>query len=306
VNKADQLAWEARLRRPAAYAAIAAAVLGLASFVVTRTIFEDRPNIGATPDAFLSINESPDTLIGGTVVGAVSTLLLILVFYFLFRATIHRSPTIPRWFVYLIFAGPPLYAIAQVIGAFDQVDVAEQFVNGDYSFEDANADETPDLTQCPAIRGDLGDACADELARDNRDSPNGAVVFLSLVGPILVAFLFVMLPLRARRAGLLSPFMGILGVLSGVLLVLPLLPPVILQAFWLAALGALFLGRWPGGTGPAWETGEADPWPSPAQRRGLLGPRGKAAADEADAEPGAPLDPEPPPERPSSRKRKRK
>jgi hypothetical protein len=306
VNKADQLAWEARLRRPAAYAAIAAAVLGLVSFVVTRTIFEDRPRTGATPDAFLSINEAPNTLIGGTLVGAVATLLLVLVFYFLFRATIHRTPTIPRWFVYLIFAGPPLYAIAQVIGAFDQVDVAEQFVNGDYSFPDADPDEQPNLRECPAIRGELGDACADELAQENRDSPNPALVFLSLAGPILVAFLFVMLPLRARRAGLLSPFMGILGVLSGVLLVLPVLPPVILQAFWLGALGALFLGRWPGGPGPAWATGEADPWPSPARRRGLMGAREDAATDEADVEPDGTLDPEPPPERPSSRKRKRR
>jgi hypothetical protein len=304
VNKTDQLAWEARLRRPAAYAAIAAAVLGLVGFVVTRTIFEDRPNTGSTPDAFISINESPGALIGGTVVGALSTLLLIFVFYFLFRATVHRTATIPRWFVYLIFAGPPLYAIAQVIGAFDQVDVAEQFVNGDYSFPDADAGESPNLTECPAIRGALGDACADELADVNRESPNAALVFLSLVGPILVAFLFVMIPLRARRAGLLSPFMGILGVLSGVLLVLPLLPPVILQAFWLGALGALFLGRWPGGPGPAWESGEPDPWPSPAQRRGLLGPRGGAPADQA--EPDAPAEPEPPPARPSSRKRKRK
>jgi len=306
VNKADQLAWEARLRRPAAYAAIAAAVLGLVSFVVTRAIFEDRPGIGSTPDAFLSINESPGTLIGGTVVGAVATLLLVFVFFFLFRATIHRTPTIPRWFVYLIFAGPPLYAIAQVIGAFDQVDVAEQFVDRAYSFEDADPKETPNLTECPAIRGELGDACADELAQDNRESPNAALVFLSLVGPILVAFLFVMLPLRARRAGLLSPFMGILGVISGVLLVLPVLPPVILQAFWLGALGALFLGKWPGGRGPAWETGEPDPWPSPAQRRGLMGSRGKPGADEADVEPDGTVDPEPPPERPSSRKRKRR
>ena len=41
---------------------------------------------------------------------------------------------------------------------------------------------------------------------------------------MLVAFLFVMLPLRARRVGLMSPFMGILGVIAGILLVLPLLP----------------------------------------------------------------------------------
>ena len=40
--------------------------------------------------------------------------------------------------------------------------------------------------------------------------------------------------------------------------------------FWLGALGGLFPGRWPGGRGPAWETGEPDPWPTPERRMGLL------------------------------------
>lgn len=313
MSKTDQLEWEARLRLPAALAAFGAALLALLGFVVTRSIYEDRPGVLAGPDGLLSINESPGVLIAGSAIGAVATLLLGFVFFYLFRATLQRTPTLPRWFVYLIIAGPPLYAVAQVVGALDQIDLAETFADRSYSFEDANPQDSPDLTQCPAIRGDLGDACADELAQDSRQSPNPVLIFLSLVGPILVAFLFVMLPLRARRAGLLSPFMSILGVLCGILLVLPVLPPVILQAFWLGAIGALFLGKWPGGRGPAWETGEADPWPSPARRRGLAGPGDKdaaaepdAARGEADVEPDGSVDEEPPPERPSSRKRKRK
>ncbi len=118
------------------------------------------------------------------------------------------------------------------------------------------------------------------------------------------AFLFVMLPLRARRAGLLSQFMGILGVIAGALMVLRLMPlvPEVTQAFWLGAIGALYLGNWPGGRGPAWETGEPDPWPSASQRRG------QAPEDEAEAEapPAETAEPEPTPQRPSSRKRRRK
>jgi hypothetical protein len=79
----------------------------------------------------------------------------------------------------------------------------------------------------------------------------------------------------------------------------------VIQAFWLGALGALFLGRWPGGRGPAWESGEAEPWPSAAQRRGLKPmPGQEKAPDELD--PSAPPEPEPVPERPASRKRRRK
>ena len=61
---------------------------------------------------------------------------------------------------------------------------------------------------------------------------------LSLAGSVATAFLFVMLPLRARRAGLMSQFMAILGVVAGALMVLKLMPliPEIIQAFWLAAL----------------------------------------------------------------------
>jgi len=131
-------------------------------------------------------------------------------------------------------------------------------------------------------------------------------LFVGLLGPVLLAFLFVMMPLRARRVGLLSPFMSILGILAGILLVLPVLPPVILQAFWLGAVGALFLGKWPGGRGPAWATGEAQPWPSAARRRGAAAPDAGEPAGEADVEPDGTVDPEPVPERPSSRKRKRK
>jgi hypothetical protein len=312
VSTQDQLDWEARLRRPVAFAAFGAGLLLLVGTVLFQSILEDRPGVRALPDFLLSVNDSPGPLIASAVIQGLAALLLMLVFYYLFRATVHRSPTVQRWFVYLIFLGPAMYALSQVIGAVDRIDVAEMFADQAYAFEDADRSEDPDLTECPAIRGELGEACAEELLRDNS---SGATVFLSLGGSVLVAFLFVMLPLRARRAGLLSPFMSILGVITGVLLVLQILPlvPVVIEAFWLGAVGALILGNWPGGRGPAWESGEAEPWPTPAQRRGLLVPRGEAADEagrepegapepEAEAEPGA----EPEPERPSSRKRKRK
>jgi hypothetical protein len=107
--------------------------------------------------------------------------------------------------------------------------------------------------------------------------------------------------------------MAILGVIAGALMVLRLMPlvPEIIQAFWLGAMGALFLGLWPGGRGPAWETGQPDPWPSAAQRRGLV-PAGAASEEGGGGGPSTPSasadtpDPEPAPQRPSSRKRRRK
>jgi hypothetical protein len=110
--------------------------------------------------------------------------------------------------------------------------------------------------------------------------------------------------------GLLSAFMGALGAAAGVLVVLPFagISPAI-QAFWLGALGALFLGRWPAGRGPAWESGEAEPWPTAAQRRAELQPPPEPAPgpeQRGEAEPQQEPEPEPVPERPASRKRRKK
>jgi hypothetical protein len=130
-------------------------------------------------------------------------------------------------------------------------------------------------------------------------------VALATAGTVGVAFLFVMLPLRARRVGLLTPFMGILGVIAGALVVFQLTGiSSVIQAFWLGALGVLFFGIWPGGRGPAWESGRAEPWPSVAQRRGLA-PMPGEEKPEPTLDP-TPPEPEPVPERPTSRKRRRK
>jgi hypothetical protein len=323
VSTQDQLQWEARFGRPAALAAFAAGLLLLVATVVLQSILDDRRGVEPLPDFLLSVADSPDTLILQTVTQALGALCLIPVFYYLFRATIHRVPRIPRWFVYVILLGPAIYALSQVLGALDRVDVAEMFADRDYSFDNPDDER---LERCPALRGELGDDCAQELLQEN---PNTAALILSLAGMVFVAFMYVMVPLRARRAGLLSQFMAILGVIAGVLLVLQLVPivPVVIQAFWLGAVGALFLGNWPGGRGPAWESGEPDPWPGAAERRGLVGPRepeaageeaardeaageeaagDEAAGEEAAGEKAAPAEPEPVPERPSSRKRKRK
>ena len=131
---------------------------------------------------------------------------------------------------------------------------------------------------------------------------NVVVLALQTAGTVGVAFLFVMLPLRARKVGLLTPFMGILGVVAGALIVFPFASvSSVVQAFWLGAVGALFLGRWPGGRGPAWSRGVAEPWLTAAQRARAQ----PTSPPELDAS-APPTEPEEVPERPASRKRKKK
>jgi hypothetical protein len=280
----DQLRWEARWARPAAAAAILGALLAVVSQGLFQSIYEDRPGVRVRADQFLSFDEAPGTLLASAVVQAVSAVFLVGVFLYLFRATVHRDPRTPRWFVWLVVAAPLMYAAAQVLGAFEQIDIADRFAAGE------------------PIRGEAGDERARDIASEET-SPG--VVAVGIAGSVGLAFLFVMLPVRARRAGLLSPFMMALGVIAGALLVLPLLPgvPVVIQAFWLGALAALFLGRWPGGRGPAWDSGEAEPWPTAAERRGLTSPGEREQPEAAEA---SPEEPAPVADRPASRKRKKK
>lgn len=293
MSKQDQLEWEARWARPAAAAAFVAALLLLAQVILLQTVVEDRAGIEPIPDFLLSVDENPAMLLGARGAQALASLLLIGVFLYLFRAVQARAGGVPNWFIYMIVAGPALYAVGLILGAVGQVDVASDFAGGE------------------PIRGNAGDDRADRLLEDNA---NAGVFALNFAGSIATAFLFVMLPLRARRVGLLSPFIGILGVVTGALLVLQIVPlvPVIIEAFWLGAIGALYLGNWPGGRGPAWETGEAEPWPTAAQRRGLE-PQPGAEQEQSGSLLGPPetkepepSEPEPVPERPSSRKRRRK
>lgn len=284
MTRDDQLAWEARWGRPVALATFLAGILTL--FSTTTFIPKNRQGVEATPDLLLSIDDNSGGYTTSAVLASLATLCLAATFFYLFRAIDARGGGIPRWFVYVIIAAPIAYAVSRIVYAIDAIDIADEFASG-----------TP-------IRGTAGD----DRAKDLSDvSP--VVLALQTAGTVGVAFLFVMLPLRARRVGLLTAFMGILGVIAGALIVFPFASiSSIIQAFWLGALGALLLGRWPGGRGPAWASGEAEPWPSAAQRRADL--MEKQLDPSSQREPAQPPEPEPGadevPERPPSRKRKRK
>ncbi|MEN3281081.1 MAG: hypothetical protein V7607_2221, partial [Solirubrobacteraceae bacterium] len=99
---------------------------------------------------------------------------------------------------------------------------------------------------------------------------------------LALGFAFVLISLNAMRVGLLTRFMGVLGIIVGVTFVLPLDQQGIIRVFWLGALGVLFLGRMPSGMPKAWTTGSAEPWPSQQQLR--------EQRQAARAERGAPAD----------------
>jgi hypothetical protein len=91
------------------------------------------------------------------------------------------------------------------------------------------------------------------------------------LGLLLLAVALVLISLNAMRVGLLTRFLGYLGIIAGVLTIIPLVPIPIVEAYWLIALAYLLSGRWPSGVPPAWSTGHAERWPSSAELRAARG-----------------------------------
>ena len=171
-----------------------------------------------------------------------------------------------------------LLAIASVLGGWRTVTGVSAYLDGPKTVDAAR---------------DIGN---DSLADHRRHHQPGRSA-RACGGLFLVA-------LNAMRVGLLTRFLGILGIISGVLTVIPQLMPLpVVQSFWLITVGLLMLGAAPGGTPPAWSTGNAEPWPS--QRR--QAPARRAPAEEPATNGDGDGEPFPRPRaHPSSKKRKRK
>jgi drug/metabolite transporter (DMT)-like permease len=270
-----QLEWERRNGRLAAAAAFASGVFLVAyNVLVSAVVLSDRPN---TDRGFLvALDAEPDAYLIAAVGQALSFLALAVVLWYLFRVTRYRRSELPPWLVWLVYLGPLLLAVGSVLMAIDRIDAADEFTSG----------------------GEMSERRAENLLEE-RDAVS---VGLGTGGTLALAISLVLVSMNAMRAGVLSRFLGIIGIIVGGLYVIPIFGgPLIVQIFWLGALGAVFLGYWPGGRGEAWETGTAVHWPSAAERRREA--LGAAAAAEAEQEPEA----EPPEEPgPSRRRRKRR
>jgi hypothetical protein len=205
--------------------------------------------------------QSADFLAGG-VVQAVGLLALAVVLVYLYRVTRHRA-SIPRVALVVAVAGPVLGAIAGVLSQVVVLDVAKDFVASGPQTEE-RADDVVKTGSVQAVAG------------------------LGIASNLALGFGVILISLNAMRAGLLSRFMGILGIIIGVLSAIQFGVGPVLQLFWLGALAALFLGYWPGGRGPAWESGEAAPWPSGMEQRMARARREQGeSGDEAESEAGA-------------------
>jgi hypothetical protein len=280
---------EKRQRTPAAIAAAVAGVLSFAGFILLQTAAKNRP----TDDRgkLLDYHDHAAQILAGSVLIAVSALGAGYALLYLYNATKGRRPQTISAARITAIVGPVVLAASQIGLQIVLLPKASSY-----------ASDWPE-----------GGKAAAAAAKDILDG--GALqVFatLALAGQLALGFAFVIISLNAMRAGLLTRFVGILGILLGVLMVVPLLPSPIVMSFWLVAVAALIAGRSPTGVPPAWASGKEQPWPSQQEMRERVRAEKLAAKGEA-PEPEEEPTPEPEPEdgdsapaKPALQKRKRK
>jgi hypothetical protein len=247
VNREEQLQWEREKARPAAIAAFLSAVLLLGGTLYLQSAVTG--NVSDNADQLVVIHKHPGATIAGIGLRSLSLILMAPALYYLFRATRFRRPQLPAALVYAIVIAPVVLGIAAFVYEVKLVSVANQF------------NKLPPMVPKEAV------SKADHLVGTGLLTAAGGIQTAAVLGTVIA---IIMLSLNAMRAGLFSRFMGIFGIIVGVLFVLPLSSLPIVQVFWLAALGVLYIGSWPQGRGPAWDSGEAIPWPTAQQKREAL------------------------------------
>jgi hypothetical protein len=267
---------------PAAIAGAAlAALLPMAGGILGGMVLGDQPKDSTSQ--LLYVHDNAGALIASAALLGLGALAMVLPLRYLYQATKHRRPELPRVALFCAVFGPLALAVGQV--ALQVVLASKAAVFADPARGDQTYEEAKDVLESGAVQ---------------------TVRTLGFAAALALGFGFVLISLNAMRVGLLTRFMGILGMIVGALFVLPLAPgPPVVQSFWLGALAFLIAGRWPSGVPPAWTSGKAEPWPSQQELR---------EQRERERE-GAPPTPQPEPvpaaaaegkSHPASRKRKRK
>jgi hypothetical protein len=299
----EQVAGETERRTRLAVPSFAGGILYLLSGIITTATLNGAPTVGllqglgpalsgvanpaVSPRAaevkFVSHHAYP--LIAGSVMAAFAIGALTLVLLLLADATRFRRPQ--TW-----GAARPLILVGGIALAI--VSIGHQSVL---------AIETHHF----AIGRDFSNHAVDNAL--TKSTANVITEYLDLLAGLALAAGMIVTMINAMRVGLLTRWMGVLGIFTGILIFLPIGGATleVVPSFWLVAMGILYIGKWPNGQPPAWESGEARPWPSRNQMReqakGASGkPQPALATSGGDATPA--------PARPvsggSSRKRRRK
>lgn len=256
----EQLEWESRWAKPVAATAFLSVGFTVAASLYVSSSIDTTPAADNTRDLLRTVDEQSSVFTTGAVLSGIGGLLLAVVLWYLYKATKARRPELQTAALVLAIVGPILLAVAGVLVQLNLVDRAGEFVD----LQARMQTETR----------------ADDLVADRPV----LIQSLGLSGALALAFATIMIAQNAMRVGLLTKFLGILGIVVGALYVLGMIFPLgtdVIRLFWLIAVGLVILGWWPGGRGPTWETGVAEEWLSTAQRRAIEKAEAEQVADDA-------------------------
>jgi hypothetical protein len=297
-SKAELLEFQSRWMRPAGICAVLGALIIAGSLPLQPSGDgdDDAEQLTNLHD------QTTELIFGQGILIGIALLLFIPLLYVLIRSAQGRTERIRRGMVSLAFVGPVLFAISGVLVSIALNDVAGKFVDqapaterqareqaaaaqgaaatgagqqpeqaakgeGATSGATTTSPGTTTTTpqQTPTRRtpeqavSEARDDLADDLINDSGLLQAGQL--LRFVGLLSLVFALIYIPLWAMRTGLLTRFWGMLGLALGVSLVI--LPVGIFGlVFWFAIVGLMLAGWWIRPLPPAWEAGEAIPWPS--------------------------------------------
>jgi hypothetical protein len=296
VDKKSQIfAFQRRWMTPAGVIGILAAALIVVSGVLTRAGLST-PDTNA--DQLELYQQHSARLLDAQIVTSVGLALLAIPLYFLYRSALLRAEKMRRFLLPLVVIGPLLLGVQGVflsVGLKDASDVyttklpaaqasARQGAESGQKKQETGsrktgtttagtttaattttttneAAPTPERATADA-RKDLADDTIKDTTAIQVSNALGFIGALTLLAGSIYALVWV------RRTGLLTRAWAVIGIVVIVaLFVIPAVGPVGI-VLWFAITGLMLARFWPRPLPPAWEAGEAIPWPRPGEDLG--------------------------------------
>ncbi|HEY5976605.1 MAG TPA: hypothetical protein VIT85_02005 [Solirubrobacterales bacterium] len=280
----EALDFEARWATRVAIATLLGVALLIASVFAVSSL-----GGGGEAESLRSVHDHASTVTISSILQAVGFALLVAPLVFLFKAAAARSPKMRQQFLPLVIAAPLALGVASVLNGAAANEAAQDFVDGKATTAMTQKEA---VKECREEKDKAADCPATTLEDDKAKSAIDDASLRSvsegfrLGGSLGLAFALLYGCLFAMRAGLLSRFWGSLGMALGVACVLGLYQ---FSLIWFVYFG-LLAGSWlPKGRPPAWETGEAIPWPTPGEKAAAgIGTDPDVIDGEAEEEPADP------------------
>ncbi len=259
-----QVERESELRSRLAVPTFAGGVLFLLGTIISESVVNGRPTVGllqglspalegvANPSVSPRANEVKYIshhafgLIAGSVLTALGIIALTGALLLLLDACRFRRPEMWKPAKFLLIGGGAGFALISIL---HQVVLALR----SHSF---------------AVGHDLTNHAVEQALTNG--AANIATEFAALVFWLALLAASFAIMINSQRVGLLPRWVSFLGMISVLLIFLPLLGSAlqgILPAFWMTSLGILYAGHWPHGMPEAWAAGEPRPWPTGADER---------------------------------------